>query len=325
MVRMTESKKQKWLLSRLLIPAGILPPVVKYDDLKFNEENRAQVGNSGFEYYYLLEQNPMLVTKGPIKNKIFVLHAPWPEFNHSTTMNPIVGKIVEKIIFGKNKLPTDFKKMCQKSFTMAKILGARSVTLHIRFFDHSRLAEQLEFLSRTEKEFNIRANIEHDGTDIFLNLKRGAKYLKINGSIDWMLDPRKMLKVIDQFSPNKNFTICFDTAPHISTGMPLMENLEATYDRISHVHLASTLKGQDLPTDLNLPIFTEIVKFLFDKHYQGYITVESNGAVGPEEERIAKIYAASSIAGLSILKKKTITNAQKHIYNSCQYLLENFC
>ena len=138
--------KQKWLLERLLIPAGILPPAIKYDDLRFNEQNRQQIGNVGFEYMLLLNQNPNLVSSSAIGKKIFAVHAPFSEFGASLAgKNKYTKKLATKLLYGNNKITDNFYKMSALTFQFAKNVGAKNITFHIGQLDHSNLKKSLKF------------------------------------------------------------------------------------------------------------------------------------------------------------------------------------
>lgn len=320
------TQKQSWLAKRLLIPAGILPPAVKYHDLSTNEELRQRIENIGFEYFYMLEQDSSKVNSSSIGGKIFAMHAPWPHFGHQSLKNPLFKKIADAAIFGirnERQITRDFIPMAEQSFKFAKEIGAKVVTFHIYFFNHKHLGEELDTLAKMWKEYQITPAIEHDGPYI-PEFAQSHYYQKFNDSYDWMVDPNLMIKAIDKIYPAKKFGICLDTASIIGKELPMIKTVTPVLDRIVHVHLAGSEKGKDLASEIDRPDIVNVVSLLHKHDYKGYITAEINGTIGENEERIARLYGASSLLGLSLFKNKAIANAQRHIQRSCQYLLENF-
>lgn len=313
---------KSWLLQKLLIPAGILPPAVKYEDLQFNENLRQKIENVGFEYFYMLEQDPIKIINSPIGKKIFALHAPWPEFSHNSLGNPLLRKVANFIVFKGKKIPRDFSLMAQKSFEFAKKVGAKVVTVHIYFFNHNQLAKELAILADLEEKFKIKAAIEHDGPYI-PNLAQKNYFLKVDNSYLWMIHPSKMIKVLDEIYPQKKFGICLDTASLIGQELPIIPNVKKIFNRINHVHLASSIVGKDVAGEIDRREIVDVVQILYQGKYSGYITAEVNGALGEEEERIARIYGGSSVLGFPLFKDLAVKNAQRHIFNSCQYLFNN--
>lgn len=322
------TSKQQWLLSRLLIPAGILPPAVTYDDLKYNEALRQKIGNVGFEYFYILEQDTSKINSSPLGGKVFALHAPWPYFGHrSLAGNPALLKIAEKVIFSHGKkIPREFKEMAQKSFDFASKIGARVVTFHIYFFNHEEIGEELAFLADLEKNYpGIWAAIEHeDAEHVYDYLKQGSKFLQFDGGYRWMMQPETLIKKLDQFFPKKKFGLCLDTAALISLDAPLLATTKKVLERINHVHLAGSIVGQDLASEIDRADIVGVVELLYKNGYKNFITAEINGAIGAKEELLAKTYAAGSVVNTPLFKSQVVANAQRHIYNSCRYLLDHF-
>lgn len=317
------SPKQSWLLERLLIPAGILPPALNYADLKYNEESRLRIGNFGFEYFYILDQKPDKINSSAISGKIGAVHAPWPEFEHHTLSNPVLHKLANYVLLGGKRTNVDFNLMAQKSFDFSGKIGAKVVTFHIEFLDHTHLAENLAFLDRMEKETGIVCAMEYDGAYIPEYVRRGRKYLQIEGSYDWMMNPVKMIKVLDQLYPAKNFGICIDTTALIGCNLPIIDTVQKVLNRIVHTHLAGSSAGQDLASEIDRRDIVEVADMLYQNSYRGFITAEINATLGLNEQRLALIHGGLSLARINFLKKKVVSNAQKHIEKSCQYLLEN--
>jgi len=315
--------KQKWLLERLLIPAGILPPALKYEDLKYNEELRQKIGNLGFEYFYLLEQDPAKVNSSPIGGKIYAVHAPPPNFEHSAVENRLLNRITNFIIYRKNKIPPEFSITARKSFVFAKKIGSKVITFHIGQFNHKRIKKDLAILEKLEKRSGITAAIEYEGPYILDYLNFGNYYQQLDGSYDWLTDPSKMINHLDYLYKAKKFKICFDTASLIGCSRPIIQTLERVVSRVTHVHLAGSVPGRDLAGEIDKPEIAEVVDALYKNNYSGYITAEVNGTAGKKEEMQMMIYGISRLLGFSFLQKKTIANAQRHIENSCKYLLKS--
>lgn len=317
--------KQKWLLERLLIPAGIIPPLVKVTDLVYSEKLRHKIGNIGFEYFYILEQSPDELNQSAIGGKIFAVHAPWQGFPPIEHLPAPLRQIMSRLVLGNKKFPNDHLLKLKKSLAFAKKIGAKVVTTHIIFFNHRRLPEELAQIAGLEEKFQISIAIEHEANYLPLYQKWGYSYKKINGDLEWMTNPLKLRDAVRKLYPRKSFHFCLDTGALQNFNLPIVPTARAMYQDIVHYHLADNpVGGDDLALEIKNPAITSLVNFLYEKKYAGYITVEVSATNGrTQEELLAKIYAASSLVGLPIFKKESIKNAQTHIQNSCQFLLRN--
>lgn len=316
--------KQKWLLKRLLIPAGILPPGIKYDDLKLNAQNREQIGNIGFEYMLLLNQDSTQVNSSKIGGKIFALHAPFSEFGASLAGKfEVTKKIATKLLYGDNKITDDFYKMSEITFKFAKDVGAKNITFHIGQLDHSNLKKSLSQLVNLIKENHVQATIEYENPAIFEQIKFGKNLLTFEGSHDWLVEPAKMIKAIDSFLPKNNLKMTFDTASLIACQFPIAKTLTAVRNRIGHVHLAGSAIGRDTAAVIDHPEISAVVDELYKTKYNGYITAEIAGTQGLAENLMATVFGLSAFINLNLFKKTCVQNAQSHIQNSCNYLLKN--
>ena len=83
-----------------------------------------------------------------------------------------------------------------------------------------------------------------------------------------MTDPVKMLKEIDRIYPDKKFGICLDTAALIGLQIPIVETTRKVIDRISHVHLAGSVAGKDLASEIDSPDIAGVVNILYDNNYK---------------------------------------------------------
>lgn len=316
--------KQKWLLERLLIPAGILPPGIKYDDLKYNEQNRQQIGNLGFEYMLLLNQDSSQVNSSKIGGKIFALHAPFSEFGASLAGKfEVTKKIATKLLYGNNKITDVFYKMSEITFKFAKDVGAKNITFHIGQLDHQDLPRSFAFLEKLTKESHIRGTIEYEGPYIFTQIKNGLKLQTFEGSHDWLIKPETMLKAIDKIVPGNKLKITFDTASLIACQFPIKETFNNVEPRIAHVHLAGSAIGKDTAAEIKVPEIAAVIDELYKTKYNGYITAEIAGTQDLTENLMATTFGLSAFLGLDLCKQTCVQNAQTHIQNSCNYLLKN--
>lgn len=318
--------KQKWLKDRLLIPAGILPPAINYEDLQINENLRKSLGAAGFEYDLLMDQDGVKVRNSPIGKHIPAVHAPFPAFGHSSFgKNIMLIQLVTNLVYGKNRIPNVFTIICEKTFAMAKTVGAKIVVFHLYHFDHQRIPENLATLAEMEAKTGIRPVIEHEGNYIDNWMEKVVNFKMVDGNRDWLFKPDKMISALDHFYPRKKFQICLDTSSLYGYELPIIGTAEKVWRRVGHLHLAGSLLGIDLASEIDQPELVDLVRFFYDKKYDGLILAEINGTVGKKEEIIAQIYGAAAIARLPIgpLKKQAAKNAERHIGNSCRYLLDN--
>lgn len=319
------SPKQKWLLDRLLIPAGIIPPLVTIDDLNFNEDLRRSIGNQGFEYFYILDQDHAKLNQSAIGSKIHALHAPWHGFPPVEKFPGPIKKILTEILLGNRQHSKNLSDSIEKSLQFALKIGAKIVTTHIVYFDHQNIDKELSKLAALEEKYGLPIAIEHEGNYLHDYLKRGYQFKKIDGDLDWMINPAKLLRTLHQFYPKKLFKLCLDTASLRNFDLPILETVKPIFDQIIHYHLADNpIGGPDLALEIKTPEIAQLVDFLYEKKYQGLITAEIGGTDGSLiEESLARIYAASAILGFPIFKKTVTTTAQHHIANSCHFLLNN--
>lgn len=319
---MPTPSKQQWLLEHLLIPAGILPPALTYRDLSYNENLRKEIGNVGFEYFFILDQNPDKINISSIGGKIKTIHSPWPEFEHHSVSNPLLHFLANLFIFHGKKTNANFEEMAKHSFNFAQKISAKLATFHIEFLNHEKIPENLGILHQLEKETGIVPAIEHDGAYMDELVRRGRKYHYVDGSLSWMQNPVELIKQLDNFYPEKKFDICLDSAAMVGCSLPIVETTKKVLGRIAHVHLAGSKVGVDLASEIDSPEIAKIPGLLFDNGYQGYITAEVNGTVGSEEQRVALWHGMLSVMGINFLKDRVAHTAQRHIRNSCEYLLK---
>lgn len=318
--------KQKWLLERLLIPTGIIPPFVTYDDLKYNEQSRKKIGNIGYEYFYILEQDSEKIKKSVIGGKTFALHVPWHGFPFIERLPQPLRGILNYIVLGEKRFPNDHIIKIRKSLEFAAQIGAKVITTHIIFFDHQHIPEELAQIAELEEKFQIKVAVEHEGNYLDLyQQKWGFSFKKVDGSYEWMTNPIKLIDTLKKFYPRKNFGLCLDTAALRNFNLPIIETVTPIYKNIIHYHLADNpVGGDDFALEINNPEIASLVSFLYEKKYSGLITAEI-GATNNDfkEELIGKIYGATSLIGFPVFKGTCIKNAQRHIQNSCNYLLKN--
>lgn len=316
--------KQKWLKEHLIIPAGILPPAIKYNDLFVYEQTRKRVGNVGFEYMLLMDQDPQKINSSPIGGKIYAVHAPLPSFSHALLGNHRnLIEFVTNLIYGKNRIPYDSKTVADKTFLFAKAVGAKIVVFHT-YHLKSKIKESLAYLAQWEDKTKIIPVIEHEATYVdFCTKNKLFEIYSHDGSFAWATDPIKMIAVLDKVFPQKKFGICIDTSSLYSFSMPILSTVKQCFDRITHVHVTGSVPGKDLASEIDQPELANMICWLYEHNYSGLINAEINGTGNKLEEIIAQIYGASSILKLPILKSFAVKNAQRHIENSCKFLLEN--
>lgn len=317
---------QNWLLKRLLLPAGILPPGIKFSDLKYAKQIQEEIGNLGFEYFYTIDQDASLVNSSPIGGQIYAMHAPWPIFGPFQRMAEPWRSLGYKLFFGDTRLPREFTQMSQKSFEFAKKIGAKVVTIHTVFFDHKNLESNLAHLASLEEKFQIKAAIEHEGNYMYEGTYYDVStFKKFDNSYDWIIDPVKMVSILDKIYPRHKFQICFDTAALINSKISIIKTVEKLFDRIGHVHLASNPENinDDLAWEIDRPDIAEVAKILYQKKYQGFITAEVAAYVGEHEARIANLYGILSVLRIPAFKKEVVGFTRNHQVNSVKYLLDH--
>ena len=132
-----------------------------------------------------------------------------------------------------------------------------------------------------------------------------------------------MIPALDKIYPRKKFGLCLDTSSLQGFGLPILEIAKKIRGRIAHAHLSESPLGTDIAGEIKTTVIPDLVKYLEGTNYPGFYVAEINGAIGPVEGLTAQIYGLSSIIGLPILKNICVRNAQKHIKDSCYYLMNN--
>ncbi len=106
------------MINRFLLPAGYLPFIAPLSIFKYYEELRRKTGAVGFEYFYMVDQNPDIINSSPIGGKIFGIHGPWTQ----------AGSYY-KFIFHP-KVAFNLEKSAEKTLRFAKTVGAKYVVFH---------------------------------------------------------------------------------------------------------------------------------------------------------------------------------------------------
>lgn len=293
----------------------MLPKIISFGDLRFNEALRREIGNAGFEYMLLVDQDPQKINSSSISKKIFSVHAPLLSFSHSSLgKNKWFIEFVTNWIYGPARFPNDRYLVAEKTIQFAKNVGAKIAVFHTYHFDQQNIPGFLDFLAKLENNLGVTSVIEHEGAYIH----------DMDGFIhdEWTYDPIKMIKFLDKAYPKEKFQICYDTCSQISNSLPVMD-ITKVWQRVAIVHLADSAPGRDLALEISSQQDLDLINFLYEKRYRGLIHAEINGAIGLWEELIGKIYGVSASFGLPIFKDIGVANAQRHIKNSCQFLLNN--
>jgi sugar phosphate isomerase/epimerase len=286
------------------------------------EEVRKKIGGAGFEYVLLMDQDPQKINQSVIGGKIPAVHAPFPAFGHiSFGQSLFLIELITNLIYGKNRIPDNFEIISEKTFRFAKAVGAKVAVFHTYSFDHQRIPENLARLAEMEEKFSIRALIEHEGNYVDTWMKNWKEFKKVDGAIDWMIKPEKLIGALDKFYPRKKFQICLDTSSLYGYELPIIDTAAKVWTRVGHLHLAGSQPGIDLAAEIDQPEIALLAEFFYDHDYKGLINAEVNGTNNKPEEWIADIYGASAILRVPILKKQFRENTQRHFENSCRYLL----
>lgn len=318
------NQKHSWLLNRLLIPAGILPPAIKFADLAANEQTRQKIGNTGFEYFLILDQDPDFLNNSAVGKKIHAIHFPWPEFPMIAALPEPLKTIANQLTLGKDAFPRNHIVSYPRIFSIAKSVGAKVLICHISFLDHHHLAKEFALLARLEKDFQIPVAIEHEALYAYQQAKT-TYFLQAEGNYHWMVDPVLLDKTLSQMFPGKKFRYCLDSASLINSGLPVVATARKIYSKTIHYHLANNpVGGHDIALEINNQENVDLVNFLYQRNYSRFFTAEVSGTVGKKEEILARLYATSAVLNLKVFKKEVYQNAQRHIENSCRYLLDNF-
>ncbi len=316
------NQNQTWLLKRLLLPLGIIPPTINLEDFNYYEKTRNKVGNIGFEYFYMCGQNFDDINKSIIKDKIYALHTPWNGFPPIEKLSEPTKSLVKFLILRNREIPKDIIERTRLSLEFAKKIGATVIVSHVSFFDHHKLKEQLQKFAELEDQYKIPIAIEHDAPYVYEHLKKGTYYLKIDGSYDWIINPATMSTALHKILPEKQFGICYDSAALIGANIPLIKSAKPIIKQIIHVHLANNNVGtKDEALEIDRPEIVDLVNYLYESNYSKLITAEIHGVVGDFEELTAKAHTALALVGIDLLRPTVLTNSQRHLQNSCNYLL----
>lgn len=187
---------------KFLLPAGYLPFLAPLSVFKYYEELRKETGARGFEYFYMVDQDPDLVNSSPIGGKIFGVHGPWTQ----------AGSYY-KFIF-RPKVAFNLEASAEKTLRFAKTVGAKYVVFH---------------------------SIDLDGSFIFTkNLVRLAKSLNLKIYLEADLKKPELPKwYYNTFALAKKFKlpVVFDPATVEWNGENLFSEWQKAAKFVAHVHL----------------------------------------------------------------------------------------
>lgn len=293
----------KYPYSKFLLPAGFLPilaPIVifqYYEELRTGKFSKTNSIACGFEYFYMVDQDPELVNQSPIGGKIVGVHGPWTQMGKTFTPEDFVISNLTS----KTRVSTNLKESAEKTLNFAKAVGAKYTVFHTVDLDPLQPEKFVKFLVSLGKSLKIKIYLEYD-------LKKG--------NLDpWYYNPLALYQKFKQ-------PIVYDMATVDWNGEnSLKEWQKLPKNAVAHIHLNEYQKwfGKDqgiMKSYFSQQLLTEIK----NSGYNGYFTFEVGPIQNKTDKIIAGFYLLSCLMGITTVFPKISElyagKSQKNLYES---------
>lgn len=276
--------------NNFLLPAGYLPSVAPYSIFQYYEELRDGKYSdtppiaAGFEYNYMVSQDPLAVNRSPIGGKIIGVHGPWTQMSRSPKLE---WRLLSKLVF-QPEVDSNLLTSATKTIDFAQAVGGQYVIFHTVDLDPQYPQGFLKKVIRYAASRKIKIFPECD--------------LKTSRAPDWIYNHLALYRKF-------RLPIVFDSATVEVNG----ESLLAEWDKlvseshgkiekvVGHIHLnefqPQLFMDQGIMRSAR---YKELLKRIKSSGYSGYFTFE----IGPVQNQFDKLIAGGyTLVGLSGLNK----------------------
>jgi len=288
--------------SKFLLPAGFLPPLAPlsvfqyYEDLRSGKYSHTSQIASGFEYNFMVRQDPEIVNSSPIGRKIVGVHGPWTQMSRSPKLE---WRILSKLVF-RPEVDRNLFASATKTIDFARAIGAKYIVLHSVDLDPNNPEEFFSDVTAFAKKARISVFLEPD--------------LKTKNGPPWVYNH---LALYEKF----RHPIVFDSATAEINGENLLEEWEKVKNVVGHIHLNEYQPNISMDMGvLRSPRYAKLLTQIQSAKYDGYFNFEIGPAQNVTDKIITAGYAGFSLAGLNklfpIIPELYARKAQKNLYES---------
>ncbi len=296
--------KLTWPNNKFLLPAGFLPPVVPLSDFKFFEETRDNIA-LGYEYYFMISQDPEKINKSIIGGKIYGVHGPWLTMDKHPSL---YSQILYYIMF-RPQVAKSAPKGVFETIKFAKGLGAKYVVIHTSEID----LENPETFVKECLDLCEKLKI-----DFFLEPEYKKTMKTITGKLEkWHYDH---LELFNKFK----IPIVYDPATVELNGQDILKVWNEAKHGIGHIHLNEFVPGFNrdhgvMKSEKYKLLLGEIAK----SKYSGFFTFEQDSIQSQKDFLIAALYTALSFLGITKLFPQISVSyaaiTQKYLRDSVEF------
>lgn len=300
-----------------MLPAGLLPPVVPlsvfhtFEDLRTGKYKGGEKIAAGYEYYFMIDQDPQEINSSPIGGKIIGLHAPFKKIKPPLSLK---WRVLDKYVFKPEVTANPMEKIL-KTLRFAEAVGAEYVVFHgsdLMEFDRS---DDFSRLVKTSLKEKIKIYVEHEPTDYLRNFLKPP-------IPSWLSQP---VELYEKFG----LKIVFDPAhlekeEEISTAW---EKLTA-YGKgdvnkiVGHIHLNERLPkiGSDQGV-LKSKEMADLLTKIKNSNYRGYFNFEIQPVQDIADTFVAGLYLCYALwgGGRLLISKLYAKKAQEYLYESVKF------
>lgn len=292
--------------NKFLLPAGYLPPLAPisifqyYEDLRSGKYSHTAPIASGFEYNFMVKQDPEMVNRSPIGGKIVGVHGPWTQMSRSPKLE---WWILSRLVF-QPEVDKNLFSSAKKTVDFAKAIGAKYIVLHSIDLDPQHPEEFANDVFAYAKKEKIMVFLECD--------------MKFNNTPPWIYNH---LTLYEKF----RHPIVFDSATVEINGENLLDEWEKVKNYVGHIHLNEFQPKLRMDQGIMRSAhYAELLRRIHNAKYNGYFDFE----IGPVQNQFDKLitagYLGFSLMGLNkffpMAPKLYSRIAQKNLYESILFV-----
>ena len=312
--------KLPWPNHRFLLPAGLLPPTVTLADFKYYEDLRSgRFSHSspiavGFEYYYIIDQDPQDVNRSPIGGKIKGVHSPWTQMKNSPGLMP---KIYTHLLF-KPPLTGTLWEQAQKTVSFAEKVGAEYVVFHTPDVDLENPGRFVSKLLKLTKANRPKLFLEND-------FEKSAAFLTKKPAERWTFDPLALYQKFRLPIVYDPATVEINGQSIDKTWQELMKVSRSNINRtIAHIHLNEFVPALNRDHGImQSPRYADLLHQIAKTNYSGYFTFEVDYIQNLADFAETGLFVAASFLGLPKLAPDFFTRypqkSQQSLYDSIKF------
>lgn len=309
------------LEERFILPAGLMPPIVRlsdfylYDDLITGRFSKTSAIAGGFEYYFVISQDPEKINTSPIGGKIRGVHGPWTRMNQYKGLYP---KLMHRILF-KPPVSTLAHDGIINTIKFAHSVKASYVVFHTSELDLDNPESEVKEISKMCLDLNLKLFLENEGKAGLEGIFKGKPYP------NWHSEPLPLFKKF-------GVPVVFDPATveinsgSINSGWNNLVHFAGgkINEIVGHVHLNEYLPilGSDHGT-MKSPHYKELLRQISQSGYNGLFTFEVTGVQSEIDKILSLIFAAAAFSKATTifpnLSKWYGRFSQKNLYDSVKF------